>query len=223
MFSSDHDPNALSVRVNSARMPKFLNKHVRLPCKVLKVCWGFSTSSWAWFDCVPLQLSGDSATVQASDGGEVNVHLLPVSSIHDQRASRLIAFTEWTHYGNLRWDYRQSRWTNDDSDARMHKPWSRSRCACCLCLYNVVELNTQYNQDLKLVNDTIELIHDSRFYGKMFSWSDPCSSSYVTVTVIFPWCLKWINIMKEQTGMVGEFNDLLTPRRSSDRVAVMYL
>ena len=51
----------------------------------------------------------------------------------------------------------------------MHKPWSRSRCACCLCLYNVVELNTQYNQDLKLVNDTIELIHDSRFYGKMFS------------------------------------------------------
>jgi hypothetical protein len=28
---------------------------------------------------------------------------------------------------------------------------------------------------------------------------------------------------EEQTGMVGEFNDLLTPRRSSDRVAIIYL
>ncbi|EDR08063.1 uncharacterized protein LACBIDRAFT_297715 [Laccaria bicolor S238N-H82] len=114
MSSSDHDPNALSVRVNSARMPKFLNKHVRLPCKVLK-------------------LSGDSATVQASDGGEVNVHLLPNEHITE---------------------------TYVEIIGKVVEPTMIQMLAC---------INLGPDLDLKLVNDTIELIHDSRFYGKMFS------------------------------------------------------
>jgi len=53
-----------SPRVNSALLPKYIGRTVRLTCKVIK-------------------LQGDNAIVQAADGGQVTVKLLRDSNITD--------------------------------------------------------------------------------------------------------------------------------------------
>ncbi|KAL4079640.1 replication factor A protein 3 [Scleroderma citrinum] len=53
----------ISPRVNSARLPNFVGRTVRLPCKVLK----FPTST--------------SAMVEACDGGEVEIQLNPSDTL----------------------------------------------------------------------------------------------------------------------------------------------
>ncbi|KAI6124405.1 replication factor A protein 3 [Pisolithus croceorrhizus] len=52
----------LSPRVNSARLPAFMGRTVRLPCKVLK-------------------FQGASVIVEACDGGQVEVRLNPNSGL----------------------------------------------------------------------------------------------------------------------------------------------
>ncbi|KAF8817062.1 replication factor A protein 3 [Phlegmacium glaucopus] len=109
-FDRDRD---LSTRVNAARLPEYIGRHVRLACKVLK-------------------LNGDRATVEASDGGQVNVKLSAAANIVDsyvEVVGRVV----------------------DATTVQMH-----------------VCINLGDNLDMKLVNDTIELIHDPRFYSKMF-------------------------------------------------------
>ncbi|KAF9010191.1 replication factor A protein 3 [Cyathus striatus] len=102
-----------SPRVNSAKLPQFVGKTVRLTCKVLR-------------------FSADTATVLACDGGEVIVHL-------PRDSPALDTFVEVV--GNV-------------LDATTIKMLS--------CI------NMGQDIDLKLVNDTVELIHDPRFYSRMF-------------------------------------------------------
>ncbi|KAG6332434.1 hypothetical protein ID866_6651 [Astraeus odoratus] len=52
----------VSPRVNSARLPAFKGRHVRLPCKLLK-------------------FQGSSAIVEACDGGQVEVRLSPADEL----------------------------------------------------------------------------------------------------------------------------------------------
>ncbi|KAJ3505991.1 hypothetical protein NLJ89_g7120 [Agrocybe chaxingu] len=104
----------ISPRVNSARLANFVGQEVRLPCKTLRI-------------------DGSRVTVEASDGGQVNVQALPNTDISETYIEVL---------GRVK----------DASTVQM--------LAC---------INLGPNLDMKLVNDTIELIHDPRFYSKMFS------------------------------------------------------
>ncbi|TFK34446.1 replication factor A protein 3 [Crucibulum laeve] len=103
----------VSTRVNSARLPFYIGKMVRLPCKILN-------------------FNSASATVQAADGGEVIIRLIADIPMSD-------TFVEVI--GNV-------------VDATTIK------------MMGCVNLGSDL--DLKLVNDTIELIHDPRFYKRMF-------------------------------------------------------
>lgn len=78
----DSDDRQLSRRVNSARLPEYVDKNVRLACKILKVRSFFSACSvitWHVF-----QVDGERLTVEASDGGQVNV-LVPLVSYYSNR------------------------------------------------------------------------------------------------------------------------------------------
>ncbi|KJA25649.1 hypothetical protein HYPSUDRAFT_134608 [Hypholoma sublateritium FD-334 SS-4] len=107
------DEKEFSTRVNSARLADYVSKHVRLPCKVLK-------------------MDGERITVEASDGGQVTVNLAPNADVLD-------TFIEVV--------------------GRVINPTTVQMLAC---------VNLGSDLDLKLVNDTVELIHDPRFYSKMF-------------------------------------------------------
>ncbi|GLB42321.1 putative replication factor A protein 3 [Lyophyllum shimeji] len=105
----------LSTRVNSARLPDYVGKTVRLACK-------------------PLQRSADLVTVQAADGGEVMVQLL----------------------------------RDVDIDASSYiEVVGKVMDATTVKMMSVIHLGPDL--DMKLVNDTIELIHDPRFYTRMFT------------------------------------------------------
>ncbi|CAA7264300.1 unnamed protein product [Cyclocybe aegerita] len=95
----------ISPRVNSARLANFVGQ----------------------------EIDGSRVTVEASDGGQVNVQALPNTDISE---------TYIEVVGRVQ----------DASTIQMH--------AC---------INLGANLDMKLVNDTIELIHDPRFYSKIFS------------------------------------------------------
>ncbi|KAF8155599.1 hypothetical protein B0H34DRAFT_798760 [Crassisporium funariophilum] len=133
--SSERDKD-LSTRVNSARLSDYVGKHVRLPCKALK-------------------MSDGSATVEASDGGHVTVHLnsvllsiLPLSEANIGRNS-LSAF-------------QKAGAIVDPYIEVVGKVMDASTVQMLACVNLGAEL------DMKMVNDTIELIHDPRFYSKMF-------------------------------------------------------
>ncbi|KAF8960304.1 replication factor A protein 3 [Flammula alnicola] len=117
MFSDQHDSSDkdkdLSTRVNSARLADYVGKHIRLPCKALK-------------------LDGERITVEASDGGQVTVQVASNADITDTYIEVIGRVTDSTTVQML---------------------------AC---------VNLGSDLDMKLVNDTIELIHDPRFYAKMF-------------------------------------------------------
>ncbi|KAF9443264.1 replication factor A protein 3 [Macrolepiota fuliginosa MF-IS2] len=98
----------LSPRVNSARLPNFVGKTVRLPCKVIS-------------------FNGPSAKVQASDGGEVTVVLGAGMDIQDTFVEIVGTVTD---------------------------PTTIKTMAC---------INMGDKLDLKLTNDTIEMMYDPRF------------------------------------------------------------
>jgi len=114
--SSDDNKN-LSTRVNAARLSEYIGRHVRLACKVLK-------------------MNENRATVQASDGGQVNLQL---STISLKKTANMDSYVEVV-----------------------------GRVIDANTMQMLAFLNLGDDLDMKLVNDTIELIHDPRFYEKMF-------------------------------------------------------
>ncbi|PPQ79715.1 hypothetical protein CVT25_003284 [Psilocybe cyanescens] len=115
MYSGDQEgPKELSTRVNSARLPQFTGKSVRLACKVLT-------------------LDANRMTVEASDGGQVTVVQIPPNTNISDPYVEVIG--------------------------KATNPTTIQMYAC---------VNLGQDLDMKLVNDTIELIHDNRFYQKMF-------------------------------------------------------
>ncbi|KAJ7485515.1 replication factor A protein 3 [Mycena latifolia] len=107
-----------STRVNSALIPRFSGKNVRLTCR-------------------PLKFMGSTATVTACDGGEVTVTLLPDTHMASD-----------TYY---------------DVIGSVVAPTT-------IKMYQCIPMGT--NIDMKLVDDTVKLMHDPRFYAKMFSSED---------------------------------------------------
>ena len=73
---TETDTKNLSTRVNAARLPEYIGRHVRLTCKVLKVSASPPYPVFETYYCrTPVKLNEDRATVEASDGGQVNVQL----------------------------------------------------------------------------------------------------------------------------------------------------
>ncbi|KDQ58605.1 hypothetical protein JAAARDRAFT_69068 [Jaapia argillacea MUCL 33604] len=103
----------VSTRVNSARLPQYVGRTVRLACKVLK-------------------LQGETALVEASDGGQVHVRLTRDANVTDTYIEVI---------GSVL----------DESTIKM--------MAC---------INMGSHLNMQLVNDTIELVHDPRFMGRIF-------------------------------------------------------
>ncbi|KAJ7155977.1 hypothetical protein C8R43DRAFT_1065592 [Mycena crocata] len=100
-------------RVNSTLLQRFVGKTVKLTCR-------------------PIKLTAGGWIVQASDGGEINVTLLP-----DLLSPN--AFFEITgNVGN----------------------------ATTIKMYHANNLGSDI--DMTLVNDAIVLMHDNRFYTKIF-------------------------------------------------------
>ncbi|KAF8183111.1 replication factor A protein 3 [Pholiota molesta] len=114
MYSGENEREH-TPRVNSARLVDFVNKDVRLPCKVLK-------------------LDGDRITAEASDGGQVTVTVKAPGNAD-------VSDTYIEVIGRV----------TNPTTVQMH-----------VCISMGSDL------DMKLVNDTIELIHDPRFFSKMF-------------------------------------------------------
>ncbi|KAJ7185517.1 replication factor A protein 3 [Mycena filopes] len=104
-----------SVRVNSAMLPQYQGKNVRLTCR-------------------PLQFMGESATVQASDGGQVTIKLLPDTHMAPDTFYEVI--------GSV----------SDPTTIKM---------------YHYIPMGNAL--DLKLVDDTIKLMHDPRFFSRLFT------------------------------------------------------
>ncbi|KAJ7449799.1 replication factor A protein 3 [Mycena latifolia] len=104
----------VSIRVNSALLPRFIGKPVRLTCR-------------------PTKLTSEGWTVQACDGGEVTVKLRP-ETLSPNAYFEVIGSAL------------------DGTTIKM------------LSSHN---LGTDI--DMTLVNDTINLMHDPRFYERMFA------------------------------------------------------
>ncbi|KAJ7792392.1 hypothetical protein B0H14DRAFT_2931290, partial [Mycena olivaceomarginata] len=85
--------------------------------------------------CRPITFNGSSATVAASDGGQVTVTLLPDTHMAPDTYYEVIGSVV------------------NSTTVRM---------------YHYVPMGP--NLDMKLVDDTIKLMHDPRFYTEMF-WS----------------------------------------------------
>ncbi|KAJ7461849.1 replication factor A protein 3 [Mycena galericulata] len=108
----------ISTRVNSALLPRFTGKNVRLTCR-------------------PVKFVGNTVTVVASDGGEVTVTLLPNVNMEPEMYCEVVGSVV------------------DPTTIKVYK-----------CIPMGSDL------DMKLVDDTVKLIHDPRFYSKMFVPSD---------------------------------------------------
>lgn len=109
-----NDMDLSSPRVNSARLPAFMGRTVRLPCKVLK-------------------FQGTSAIVEACDGGQVEIRLNPsneLSATFVEIIGQVVGESAIKFLFGI----------NLDSDKEL---------------------------DMKLVNDVVELTFDPRF-KKMF-------------------------------------------------------
>ncbi|KAJ7211385.1 replication factor A protein 3, partial [Mycena pura] len=111
--------NTASTRVNSALLPRFTGKNVRLACRPIK----------AQDD----QFMGDNATVAASDEGEVTV--------------------------TLRSDTHMAPDTFYEVLGIVVNPTT-------IKTYRCTSMGT--NIDMKLVDDSIRLMHDPRFYTQIF-------------------------------------------------------
>ncbi|KIM70759.1 hypothetical protein SCLCIDRAFT_67592, partial [Scleroderma citrinum Foug A] len=103
-----------SPRVNSARLPTFVGRTVRLPCKVLR-------------------FHNSSAIVEACDGGEVEVRLSPN---HELPGTFVEIIGQVTGESTIKF-------------------------------MQGLNLETNKELDMKLVNDVVELTFDPRF-KKMF-------------------------------------------------------
>ncbi|KAJ6595679.1 replication factor A protein 3 [Mycena vulgaris] len=103
-----------STRVNSALLPRFSGKNVRLTCR-------------------PIKFMGSTATVAAPDGGEVTITLLP--------DTHMAPDTYYDVIGNV---------VNPTT----------------IKMYKCIPMGTKL--DMKLVDDTVKLMHDPRFYTKLF-------------------------------------------------------
>jgi len=112
---SANAPSTASTRVNSALLPRFTGKNVRLACR-------------------PIKFMGDSATVAASDGGEVTV--------------------------TLRSDTHMAPDTFYEVLGMVVNPTT-------IKTYRCTSMGT--NIDMKLVDDSIKLMHDPRFYTQIFA------------------------------------------------------
>ncbi|PPR06815.1 hypothetical protein CVT26_003841 [Gymnopilus dilepis] len=121
--SGNSENKELSTRVNSARLPDYLGKLVRLACRTLKV---------RLLSLCSAIMDGNTMTVEASDGGQVTVYLSPNANITDPYIEVIGIVQNATTV----------------------------KMAACV--------NMGSDLDMKLVNDTIELIHDPRFYKRMF-------------------------------------------------------
>jgi len=106
-----------STRVNSALLPKFIGKNVRLACK-------------------PVKFMGDTATVAASDEGEVTVTLRSDTHMAPDKFYEII--------GNV---------VNSTT----------------IKTYRCTLMGTDDDIDMKLVDDSIQLMHDPRFYTEIFA------------------------------------------------------
>ncbi|KAJ6584283.1 replication factor A protein 3 [Mycena sp. CBHHK59/15] len=109
----------ISTRVNSALLPRFLGKSVRLVCR-------------------PAKFSGSTVTVVASDGGEVTIMLTP-------ECTQMTSDSYWEVLGSV----------VNATSVRIHQA-----------------IKMGPDLDMKLVDDTIKLIHDPRFFTKMFMPED---------------------------------------------------
>jgi hypothetical protein len=67
-----------SPHTNSARLPNYLGRTVRLWVKILKVTIAAPSKPCIHRSQTLLQLQGDTAIAQASDGGEVKIKLSAV-------------------------------------------------------------------------------------------------------------------------------------------------
>ena len=80
-MNNESDDRQLSTRVNSARLSGYLEKNIRLACKVLFVR-SFSISGLFLSSYPALsQVDGEQLNVEASDGGQVKVMVPPVSLV----------------------------------------------------------------------------------------------------------------------------------------------
>ncbi|KAJ7709916.1 hypothetical protein B0H17DRAFT_1029785 [Mycena rosella] len=104
----------ISIRTNSALLPRHVGKTVRLTCK-------------------PTKLTAEGWKVQACDGGEVTVTLLPEALSPDAYFEVIGSVLDGTTIKMFR------------------------------------SVNLGIDIDMALVNDTINLMHDPRFYDKIFS------------------------------------------------------
>jgi len=111
------DDPELSTRVNSARLARYTNKTIRLPCQILSVNEG-------------------QILVEASDGGQVTV-VVP---------------------SNMRNEHIQDKYIEV-----VGKVFDSAT------VHMLAYIGLGAHLDMKLVNDTTELIHDPRFLQKMFS------------------------------------------------------
>ncbi|KAH6906792.1 hypothetical protein BKA70DRAFT_1563596 [Coprinopsis sp. MPI-PUGE-AT-0042] len=107
----------ITPRVNSAMLPNWSGKMVRVPCKLIK----FNDTG--------------SLTVQASDGGQLTVTVMGEHQSLSEPFLEIIG--------------------------KVISPTSLQMLAC-------IGLGSEV--DLKLVDDTINLIHDERFFTRWFSY-----------------------------------------------------
>ncbi|KAJ6547552.1 hypothetical protein B0H19DRAFT_953877 [Mycena capillaripes] len=105
--------NLSTIRVNSALLPRFVGKAIRLTCR-------------------PSKLTAAGWTVLACDGGEVTVTLL---------SDQLSPDAYFEVIGTVL----------NPTTIKMHR-----------------NVNLGNDLDMDLVNDTINLMHDPRFYSKIF-------------------------------------------------------
>ncbi|TFK19143.1 hypothetical protein FA15DRAFT_674703 [Coprinopsis marcescibilis] len=114
--------NQISPHVNSALLPHWVGKTVRLTCKTIK----FNDNG--------------SLTVAAADGGQVSVRVTQPSALQDDPA---LASSYLEIVGKV----------VDASTIQM---------LGCVAMGS--------DLDMKLINDTISIIHDDRYFTKMFSY-----------------------------------------------------
>ncbi|KAK7044619.1 replication factor A protein 3, partial [Favolaschia claudopus] len=103
-----------SIRVNSALLPRFVGKTIRIAC-------------------MPIRSNGSSATTMTSDGGHITVTLLPDTHMAPN-----------TYYEVI---------------GSVFNPTTIKLLHC---------ITMSPNLDMKMVDDTIKLMHDPRFAPKVF-------------------------------------------------------
>ncbi|KAJ7058259.1 hypothetical protein C8F01DRAFT_313214 [Mycena amicta] len=121
-----NDPSRASLRVNSSLLKRYQNQTIRLPCK-------------------PVKFNGSTASVAASDGGQVTITLLPVrESIH--WSCRVGLPAQDTHMQPDSY-YEVLGSVVNPTTVKMLQ---------CMSLGTTIDMN--------LVDDAIKLMHDERWF-----------------------------------------------------------